>query len=81
MNSYVGIDGGPVADQAMEKLPSLMKNAKSPDELLVSVRNACMTFFSQPLCVDLYRNRFTYLRLQDRVKTIKENKKWQSLGL
>ena len=79
--SYVGVDGGPVAEQAMEKLPALLKAANSPDELFASVRNAGMVFFSQPLCVDLYRNRFTYLRLQERVKTIKEKQKWQSLGL
>jgi hypothetical protein len=79
--SYIRVDGGPVADQAMEKLPGIMKAAKTPEDLLVSARNAGMVFFSSPFCADLYRNRFTYLRLEERCKSIKEKKQWQSLGL
>ena len=79
--SHVVVDGGPVADQAMEKLPGIMKASKSADDLTIAVRNAGFVFFSSPLCADLYKNRFGYLRLAERNKAIKEKNQWQSLGL
>ena len=79
--SSVAVDGGPVAKQAMEKLPGLMKKAKSVEELSSSVSAAGMVYFSSAFCEDLFRNRFSYLRLMERNKSLKEKSKWESLGL
>ena len=79
--SSVAVDGGPVAKQAMERLPELMKKAKSADELASSISSAGMGYFSSAFCEDLFRNRFSYLRLMERNKAIREKNKWESLGL
>ena len=79
--SSVAVDGGPVAKQAMEKLPELMKKAKSADELASSASAAGLVYFSSAFCEDLFLHKYTYLRLMERNKALREKDKWENLGL
>lgn len=61
------------------KLPDAMKKGTTRDAFGTAMRQAGLTFFPLALTDDLFRNRFDYLQLAERIKSDQEQSKWSQL--
>jgi len=63
----------------LDKLPGLMQTAPNAKALAQGIRASGISFFSDELCRDLYRNRVDYRALLERQKAAKEEEQMNAL--
>ncbi len=66
-------------EMILSSMPAVMKANTAFDQFSSAARAKGVTFLSEPVMRDLFRNRLDYIRLQAREKAIKEESKWGSL--
>ena len=69
----------PTAESILMKLPEIQKKSESEESFIAAVRAAGMVYLTEPLCVDLYRNRRDYLKLQERRENWLRDREWKKL--
>ena len=63
-SSYAQVSGGPVAAKLiLARLPELLKNNVESPQFLAAARSNGLGFLSEPLLLDLFRNRLDYIKL------------------
>ena len=76
--STVDADRGPT-DMFLEAMPSVMKDHGSFEAFSSAARAKGITFLPDAVMRDLFRNRLDYVRLQERARKAKEERKWESV--
>ena len=71
-------DRGPT-DIFLSVIPQVMKECSTFEMFSSTARSRGVTFLSDNVMRDLHRNRLDYIRLQDRAKVVKEERKWESM--
>ena len=71
-------DRGPT-DIFLSVIPKVMKDCPVFETFSSTARSRGVTFLSDNVMRDLFRNRLDYIRLQDRAKAVKEDRKWESM--
>lgn len=67
------------AEHFINRLPELQKKYEDQDDFIAAVRSADLVYLTEPLCVDLFRNRRDYLRLIPRREKDKKDREWKKL--
>jgi len=77
---YSAITGDAGAgDHIFEKLPDMMKRYSDRDAFASAVFAAGFNYLPQQLVYDLYRNRIDYFQIEQRRKSIQEERRWSSV--
>ena len=77
-DSYLRVSGDSgAADKLLKRLPELLRDAAGERSFISSIRAAGMVYFTDELCMDLYRNRLDYIKLQERREQWKKDKEWE----
>jgi len=77
---YATVSGNAsTAKLVLGKLPDVMKKSTTKEAFASSMRQAGLTFFPLSLNDDLFRNRFDYLQLAERMNSEKEQSKWNHM--
>lgn len=76
--SMITADRGPT-DMFLESMPLVMKDNNTFAAFSSAARAKGVTYLSESVMRDLFRNRLDYIRLQDRAKAIKEERKWGAI--
>ena len=63
-------------EMLLSSLPDVMKSSTSFEQFSSAARAKGLTFISDKVMRDLFRNRLDYIRLQARAKAVKEGGKW-----
>jgi len=71
----VSLDRFPT-EMFLSSIPDVMKSNTAFNQFSSAARAKGITFFSELVMRDLFRNRLDYIRLQARAKAIKEEGKW-----
>ena len=74
----ISADRGPT-DIFLSVIPKVMKDCPVFETFSSTARSRGVTFLSDNVMRDLFRNRLDYIRLQDRAKAVKEDRKWESM--
>ena len=61
------------AKTLLSVLPSALRSARSPQELMEKLNQGGVFFLDQATCTDLYRNRTSFMQLDERRKQIEAN--------
>ena len=77
-HSTVRADRGP-ADMFLQEIPKAMKNSSSYEAFASTLRSRGITFLPDTVLRDLFRNRLDYVKLQERARTVKDERKWESM--
>lgn len=67
------------ADMFLDVIPAVMKDSSSFEEFSSSARSKGITFLSENIMRDLYRNKLDYIKLRERARTVKEERKWAEM--
>ncbi|MCR5414903.1 MAG: hypothetical protein K6F50_09310 [Kiritimatiellae bacterium] len=65
----------------ISKLPDIMKHCSDEASFMRAARDARLTYLPAALVRELYRNRFSYPLLEQRLKEDAEAKKWSTIAL
>ncbi len=76
--STVRADPAP-ADMFLDAIPTVMKNSSSFEEFSSAARSKGIAFLSEDIMRDLYRNKLDYIKLKERAKAVKEERKWATM--
>ena len=76
--SSVRSDSGP-ANMFLQSVPMLMKTSTSFEAFSSGVRAKGIVFLSDAVLRDIYNNKIDYIKLLDRAKKVKEERKWASM--
>ncbi|MBR1921886.1 MAG: hypothetical protein IJ829_07810, partial [Kiritimatiellae bacterium] len=76
--STVRADRGP-ADIFLGAIPQVMKDNTVFEAFSAGARSRGVTFLPDAVMRDLFRNRLDYIRLMDRAKSVKDERKWESM--
>lgn len=76
--STVRADPAP-ADMFLDAIPAVMKNSSSFEEFSSDARAKGISFLSEDIMRDLYRNKLDYIKLKERAKAVKEERKWANM--
>ena len=63
-------------DMLLSSMPDVMKSNTTFEQFSSAARSKGLTFISDSVMRDLFRNRLDYIRLQARAKAVKEGGKW-----
>ena len=63
-------------EMLLSSLPDVMKSNTTFEQFSSAARSKGLTFISDKVMRDLFRNRLDYIRLQARAKAVKEGGKW-----
>jgi len=77
---YSAITGDAGAgEHIFEKLPDMMKRFSDRGAFVSAVSSAGFSYLPQQLVYDLFRNRIDYVQLEQRRRSIQEERKWSSV--
>jgi len=76
--SAVRADRAP-ADMFIEAIPQVMKDNASFESFSSAARAKGITYLSEPVLRDLFRNRLDYVKLQERAKAVRDERKWEAM--
>ncbi len=76
--SAVRADRAP-ADMFIEVIPQVMKNCSTFEAFSSAARAKGITYLSEAVLRDLFRNRLDYIKLQERAKAVKDERKWEAM--
>ena len=76
--STVRADPAP-ADMFLDVIPTVMKNSSSFEEFSSAARAKGISFLSEDIMLDLYRNKLDYIKLRERARAVKEERKWATM--
>ena len=77
-HSTVRADRAP-ADMFLQEIPKAMKNSSSYEVFASTLRSRGITFLPDTVLRDLFRNRLDYVKLQERARAVKDERKWESM--
>ena len=63
-------------EMLLSSMPDVMKSNTTFEQFSSAARSKGLTFISDNVMRDLFRNRLDYIRLQARAKAVKEGGKW-----
>lgn len=63
----------------LEVLPGLLERSASLEDFRAGVRSANLIYLSEPICEDLYRNRFDYRKLKARRRRLEQSRQWDQV--
>ena len=63
-------------EMLLSSLPDVMKTNTTFEQFSSAARSKGLTFISENVMRELFRNRLDYIRLQARAKAVKEGGKW-----
>ena len=76
--STVTADRAP-ADMFLEAIPRVMKDSTTFEVFSSAARSRGISYLSEPVLRDLFRNRLDYIKLQERAKAVKDERKWEAM--
>ena len=76
--SAVRADRAP-ADMFIEAIPQVMKDCTTFEAFSSAARAKGITYLSEAVLRDLFRNRLDYIKLQERAKAVKDERKWEAM--
>ena len=74
----VSIDRTP-AEMFLGKIPDIMKSCTTYDSFVGEAHAKGLSYLSEPVLRDLFRNRLDYIRLQSRAKTVSDERRWENM--
>jgi hypothetical protein len=77
-HSRINVDSG-AADLLLDSLPAVMKNNAGFSGFASAARAANLGYLPEQTLRDLFRNRIDYLKLQERRRVLKEERRWENL--
>ena len=77
-HSRINVDRG-AADLLLDALPAVMKNNAGFPGFASAARAANLGYLPEQTLRDLFRNRIDYLKLQERRRVLKEERRWENL--
>ena len=77
-HSRINVDSG-AADLLLDSLPAVMKNNAGFPGFASAARAANLGYLPEQTLRDLFRNRIDYLKLQERRRVLKEERRWENL--
>jgi hypothetical protein len=76
--STITADRGPT-DMFLATMPTVMKENSTYESFSAAARAKGITYLSETVLRDLFRNRLDYIQLQNRAKLVKEERKWETM--
>ena len=76
--STVRADHAPM-EMFLQEIPKVMKDNLSYESFASAARSRGITFLPDPVLRDLFRNRLDYIKLQERARAVKDERKWESM--
>ena len=76
--SAVRADRAP-ADMFIEVIPQVMKDCSTFEAFSSVARAKGITYLSEAVLRDLFRNRLDYIKLQERAKAVRDERKWEAM--
>ena len=76
--STVRADRAPM-EMFLQEIPKVMKDNLSYESFASAARSRGITFLPDPVLRDLFRNRLDYIKLQERARAVKDERKWESM--
>jgi hypothetical protein len=67
------------AEMFLDAIPKVMKDSGRYEDFASAARSRGITFLPEGVLQDLFRNRLDYIKLQERARAVKDERKWESM--